>query len=119
MQNGILPLDALRICHDKNMGMRKYMEDEISIMSGTSDQIPTTYLGVFDGHGGKEASIYARDHLFTNLKEQPGFFDTDPAKVKEAIRQGFLKTHMDMFKIVGKFTRCLIILLQNQGVTLV
>jgi len=99
----MLPLDALRICHDKNMGMRKYMEDEISIMSGKNDQIPTTYLGVFDGHGGKEASIYARDHLFTNLKAQPGFFDTDP------IRQGFLKTHMDMFNIVGKFIRCLML----------
>ena len=82
--------------------MRKYMEDEISIESGSTDQIPTTYLGVFDGHGGKEAAIYARDNLFDNLKAQPGFFDDEPEKVKEAIRQAFIKTHMDMFKIVGK-----------------
>lgn len=100
MQDGMLPLGSLRIYHDKNMGMRKYMEDEITVISGTYDQIPTTYLGVFDGHGGREAAIYARDHLFDNLKTQPGFFDTNPEKVKEAIREGFLKTHWDMFKIV-------------------
>ena len=102
MQKGILPLEALRICHDKNPGMRKYMEDEISIVHGPNDQIPTTYLGVFDGHGGKEAAIFARDNLFKNLKLQPGFFDKEPEKVKEAIRQGFIKTHMDMFQIVGE-----------------
>jgi len=85
------------------------MEDEISIVSGANDEIPTMYIGVYDGHGGNEASIYAKDHLFTNLKAQPGFFDTDPAKVKEAIHKGFLKTHMEMFQIAGKFTRCLIL----------
>jgi len=67
MQSGMLSLDALRICHDQNIGMRKYMEDEISVMFGTNDQIPTMYFGVFDSHGGNEASIYARDHLFSNL----------------------------------------------------
>ena len=103
MHNGNISLDKLRICHNKNPGMRKYMEDEISIENGTTDRIPTTYLGVFDGHGGKEAAIYARDNLFDNLKSQPGFFDNDPENVKEAIRQAFIKTHMDMFKIVGKF----------------
>ncbi len=102
MQNGLLDLSSLRICHDKSMGMRKYMEDEISVVSGAYDQIPTTYLGVFDGHGGKEASIYARDNLFDNLKTQPDFFNTDPEKIKTSIRNGFLKTHQDMFKIVGK-----------------
>ncbi|XP_066922712.1 protein phosphatase 1D-like [Clytia hemisphaerica] len=105
MQKGILPLEALRICHDKNPGMRKYMEDEISIVHAPNDQIPTTYLGVFDGHGGKEAAIYARDNLFKNLKLQPGFFDNEPSKVKEAIREGFIKTHMDMFQIVDTWPK--------------
>jgi len=105
MHNGNISLDKLRICHNKNPGMRKYMEDEISIENGTTDRIPTTYLGVFDGHGGKEAAIYARDNLFDNLKSQPGFFDDNPENVKEAIRQGFIKTHMDMFKIVDTWPK--------------
>ena len=90
--------EALRICSDKNRGMRKYMEDEINIVTET-EQVPITYLGVFDGHGGKEAAIYAREHLFQNIKTQPGFFDSDITKVKAAIREGFLKTHADMFNI--------------------
>lgn len=101
MHNGAPENETLRICSDKNRGMRKYMEDELSILSET-DPVPTTFLGIFDGHGGKEAAIYAKQHLFQNIKAQPGFSSTDVNCVKESIRQGFLKTHNDMFNILGK-----------------
>lgn len=101
MQNGIMDLETLRICSDKDRGMRKYMEDELSIVTET-DPVPATFLGIFDGHGGKEASMYAKEHLFHNIKIQPGFATSDVDRVKESIRQGFLKTHHDMFNILGK-----------------
>ena len=91
---------GLRVCSDKDQGMRKYMEDELSIcVNSKSDG--TTFLGVFDGHGGKEAAIYARDHLYCNIQAQPEFAESDPEKIRCAIREGFLQTHLEMTRVVG------------------
>ena len=93
--------EGLRVCSDANQGMRKYMEDELSVcVQSKSDN--TAFLGVFDGHGGKEAAIYAKEHLYCNIKAQSGFYDTDPEKVRCAIREGFLQTHLEMARVVGK-----------------
>lgn len=59
------------VCHF--IGRRAEMEDEHLITSfslnvnGTVH--PVQLLGIFDGHGGKDASIYVRDHLQRNLHE--------------------------------------------------
>lgn len=96
--------NKLRVCSNKNQGMRKYMEDEVKIVIEEEDK-RTAFLGVFDGHGGKEASIFARDNLYANIKAQPDFSDSNPEKVKSAIREGFLKTHWDMFRIVDTWPK--------------
>ena len=99
---------GLRVCSDKDQGMRKYMEDELSIDIDSpsivnSKSNGTTFLGVFDGHGGKEAAIYAREHLYSNIQSQPEFAETDPDKIRSAIREGFLQTHLEMTRVVGTF----------------
>lgn len=92
----------LRVNVDSNQGMRKYMEDEYSVRTSSSKSCNTAFLGVFDGHGGKEAAIYARKHLYDNIRAQPEFFEEDPEKVRNAIREGFLQTHLEMARVVGK-----------------
>ncbi|ETV96745.1 hypothetical protein, variant 1 [Aphanomyces invadans] len=58
----------------ENMGARKHMEDAHTIIqdlniSGLSAAgiSPQSFFGVFDGHGGLEASQYVNDHLHKNL----------------------------------------------------
>ena len=93
---------SLRVCSESNQGMRKYMEDELTVLVDSEREERRAFLGIFDGHGGKDAPIFARDNLWNNIKMQPKFESDDPEEVKMAIRDGFIKTHWDMFNAVGK-----------------
>lgn len=55
-------------------------------------------FAVFDGHGGKEAAVYARDHLWQNIKKQDGFFSREPNAVMSAINEAFRVTQEGMWK---------------------
>ena len=52
--------------------------------------------------GGKEAAKYAKENLWTTIKDTDGFESEHSDKVSRAISQGFLKTHEDMWKVRGK-----------------
>lgn len=45
------------------------MEDRVQIetVRGATGEILYTYLGVYDGHGGAEASEFVRQHLMANI----------------------------------------------------
>lgn len=84
-------------------GGRKYMEDYYSIAyqqcssQGDSTGLEFVYAGIFDGHGGREAAAYAKEHLMKNIVSQPGFWkEDDDSAVLDAIKTGFIKTHADM-----------------------
>ena len=76
---------------ENNLGGRKLLEDYIVLESETKTK-QRAFFAVFDGHGGKEAAKYARDNLWTAIKDSAGFDSGNPAKVAEAIAAGFLKT---------------------------
>lgn len=61
------------------------------------------FFAVFDGHGGRDAAIFARDNLWDNIKKQKGFYSGDTARVIKAIKDGFLITHRHMWKQLGEF----------------
>lgn len=62
------------------------------------------FAGIFDGHGGREAALYARDHLLQNIVSQKDFWsDGDDESILRAIREGFLSTHYAMLKQLGEF----------------
>lgn len=61
------------------------------------------FFAVCDGHGGREAAQFAREHLWGFIKKQRGFTSSEPAKVCAAIRKGFLACHLAMWKKLGKF----------------
>ncbi|XP_065663465.1 protein phosphatase 1D [Hydra vulgaris] len=98
-------INCLRISSDKHRGMRNYMEDELRVKIEENNGKKTYFLGVFDGHGGGEASVYARSYLYNKIIEQPGFHDDDPCKVKDAIRDGFIKTHWEMYRIADTWPK--------------
>ena len=53
----------LRVTGHCNQGGRKYMEDVFSVAyQQTEDEkdLEYAYFGIFDGHGGREASLYAK-----------------------------------------------------------
>ncbi|XP_008840864.1 protein phosphatase 1D isoform X2 [Nannospalax galili] len=56
------------------------------------------FFAVCDGHGGREAAQFAREHLWGFIKKQKGFASSEPAKVCAAIRKGFLACHLAMWK---------------------
>lgn len=88
-------------------GKRNHMEDfyDIGYQLKDCDQPKTNnwqfeyfYLAIYDGHGGSEASLFARKHLAKFIVEQKEFKSDDDQDVMRAIRLGFAKTQQEMFK---------------------
>ena len=60
------------------------------------------YFGIFDGHGGPEASRFARDNLLNEITKYEQFWTDNDEDIMFAIRSGFLDTHQLMWKELGK-----------------
>lgn len=95
------PWLGMFVAGESNPGGRKHMEDYIVLRSETESK-GQAFFAVFDGHGGKEAAKYARDHLWPAIKNSDGFDSSDPVKVAQAIAAGFVQTHEDMWKVRGE-----------------
>ena len=91
-----------------NKGTRRYMED-IAQVERENEPADGTFFGIFDGHGGKNAAKFAKKNLWKTLRSSEGFESDDPEKVKEALRQAFLKTHTSMWNVIGNYTLLFII----------
>jgi len=90
----------LRVTGHCNQGGRKYMEDVFSVAyQQTDDEMDLEYafFGIFDGHGGKEAAVFAKEHLMDNIVKHQNFWSENDDLVLKAIREGFLKTQNDMW----------------------
>ena len=60
----------LRVTGHCNQGGRKYMEDVFSVAyQQTDDEMDLEYafFGIFDGHGGKEAAVFAKVKSILNV----------------------------------------------------
>ena len=58
----------LRVTGHCNQGGRKYMEDVFSVAyQQTDDEMDLEYafFGIFDGHGGKEAAVFAKVNIWS------------------------------------------------------
>lgn len=86
-------------------GDRKYMEDVFSVAyqhTKEGQDLEYAYFGIFDGHGGKHAAIFAKEHLMDNIVSNPYFWSDSDEDVLKAIKEGFLTTHQAMFKVLGR-----------------
>jgi len=95
------------------------MEDVISVqferVKSRKMIVEYAAFAIYDGHGGKDAAYFARDHLLENIKVQKGFFSTDEEAVKKAISDAFVITHHAMWNKLRKmFVIYLIILIIYQ-----
>ncbi|KAL4647186.1 protein phosphatase 1D [Arapaima gigas] len=75
------------------------------------------FFAVFDGHGGREAAQFARDHLWDFIKKQRGFWSRDDSEVCGAIRKGFVACHHAMWKKLPEWPKTLTGLPSTSGTT--
>lgn len=97
----------LRVTENSNQGGRKYMEDTHAIRFVKNDEggFEFAYFGIFDGHGGGEASKFARDHLLDEITKYECFWNDNDEDVLHAIKSGFLDVHFAMWREVDKWPR--------------
>ncbi|KAL9261349.1 putative protein phosphatase 2C 27 [Drosera capensis] len=79
------------------IGPRTFMEDEyiciddlseyIITDTGTNLQLPGAFYGVFDGHGGTDAAVFAKDNILKFIVDDCHF----PLCLKNAMTNAFLK----------------------------
>ena len=80
---------------------RNHMEDYIAVLPNNtaSGGIPDqAYIGVFNGHGDKEAAKYIKEELWECIQNRIEFLSHDVSTVKESIREVYLELHEKMLK---------------------
>ncbi|CAJ0580646.1 unnamed protein product, partial [Mesorhabditis spiculigera] len=94
--------DRTRICVAATQGGRAHMEDRIAVevVRGDNGIVSYTFLAVYDGHGGGEASTFARDYLHYHLQKDPLFASDDDDDILKAIWRSFVQTHQGMQRVV-------------------
>ncbi|CAG0898934.1 unnamed protein product [Darwinula stevensoni] len=98
----------LRVTGHLNQGGRKYMEDVFCVAyQQTEDDrdLEYAFFGIFDGHGGREAAAFAKEHLMDNIVSQKPFWSNNDEAVLKAIHDGFIHTHKEMWKELDKWPR--------------
>ena len=87
------------------------MEDYLAVKLCPNEklrQIPElreqAFIGVFDGHGGKEAAKFARERLWDLIQTQPKYLSTDIESIRESIEEAFIALHEEMQPLRSKYT---------------
>ncbi|XP_078448242.1 putative protein phosphatase 2C 60 [Wolffia australiana] len=79
------------------------LEDQSQVESGPLSSIETgpqgTFVGVYDGHGGPETSLYVNDNLFQNLKR---FSAEQQSMSADALRKAFQATEEGFLSLVAR-----------------
>jgi len=84
------------------------MEDVFSVAyQQTEDEkdLEYAYFGIFDGHGGREAAAFAKEHLMDFIVKQKGFWSEDDETVLKAIKEGFIQCHHAMWRAIDLWPR--------------
>ncbi|XP_076130251.1 protein phosphatase, Mg2+/Mn2+ dependent, 1Db isoform X2 [Alosa pseudoharengus] len=85
--------------------------------SASESRRSVAFFAVFDGHGGREAAHFARDHLWDFIKKQRGFWSKDYRDVCVAIRKGFIACHHAMWKKLPEWPKTITGLPSTSGTT--
>ncbi|XP_030633158.1 protein phosphatase, Mg2+/Mn2+ dependent, 1Da [Chanos chanos] len=88
-----------------------------SSLTETRSRRSVAFFAVFDGHGGRDAAQFARDHLWDLIKKQRGFWSEDDGEVCAAIRKGFIACHHAMWKKLPEWPKTLTGLPSTSGTT--
>lgn len=93
----------MRVNGQANQGGRKEMEDFKRVQFDRDPE--QAFFAVFDGHGGRDAAHFAREHLWDAIKGQKGFYSGETSRVVKAIKDGFMATHCAMWKQLDSWPR--------------
>jgi len=96
------------------------MEDVFSVAyQQTEDEkdLEYAFFGIFDGHGGREAAVFAKEHLMDFIVKQKGFWAEDDQSILRAIHEGFIQTHHAMWKELEKWPKTMSGLPSTAGTT--
>ena len=75
----------VRVNGQANQGGRKEMEDFKRVVFDRDPE--QAFFAVFDGHGGRDAAIFAREHLWDNIKKQKDFYSGDTSRVVKSHKE--------------------------------
>uniref|UniRef100_A0A6P3ZFG4 protein-serine/threonine phosphatase n=1 Tax=Ziziphus jujuba TaxID=326968 RepID=A0A6P3ZFG4_ZIZJJ len=84
------------------------LEDHSQLESGLMSSVESgpfgTFVGIYDGHGGPEASRFINEHLFENIKTIHGaeFSSENQAMSADVINKAFLATEEEFLSLVKK-----------------
>lgn len=95
----------LRVTGHTSIGGRKYQEDYFSVayqQTENDQSLEYAFFGIYDGHGGAEASFFAKEHLMNTIVSQKLFWSDNDDDVLKAIREGYIQTHYAMWREQGK-----------------
>ena len=102
---------TISVTAETHAGCRKHMEDYLAVKLYPNEELRTlphlkeqAYIGVFDGHGGKEAAKCARERLWDIIQNQPKYRLSDIESVKESLEEAFLALHKEMEPLRGNLT---------------
>ncbi|KAL0867952.1 hypothetical protein ABMA27_008624 [Loxostege sticticalis] len=110
----------LRVTGHCSQGGRKYMEDLFSVAyQQTEDErdLEYAFFGIYDGHGGSEAAAFAKEHLMDSIVKQRQFWSDSDEDVLKAIRNGYMLTHLNMWKELEKWPKTVTGLPSTAGTT--
>ncbi|UYV61292.1 PPM1D [Cordylochernes scorpioides] len=110
----------LRVTGHCNQGGRKYMEDAFVVAYQQSEDqknLEYAYFGIFDGHGGREAALFAKEHLMDFIVNQRNFWSNNDELILKAIKDGFVAAHHAMWKEVGGWPKTMSGLPSTSGTT--
>lgn len=100
---------TISVTAETNPGCRRHMEDYLAVKLSPNEEhsaLPhlreQAYIGVFDGHGGKEAAKCARERLWDIIQSQPKYRLSDITSVKESLEEAFLALHNEMEPLRGE-----------------
>uniref|UniRef100_A0A182J7P5 Uncharacterized protein n=1 Tax=Anopheles atroparvus TaxID=41427 RepID=A0A182J7P5_ANOAO len=98
----------LRVTGHTSIGGRKYQEDYFSVayqQTENDQNLEYAYFGIYDGHGGAEASLYAKEHLMNTIVSQKQFWSENDEDVLKSIREGYIQTHYSMWREQDKWPK--------------
>lgn len=96
----------MRVTGQCSQGGRKYMEDQFSVAyqeSPLTHELEYAFFGIYDGHGGTEAALFAKEHLMLEIVKQKLFWSDNDEDVLRAIREGYIGTHFAMWREQGEW----------------
>jgi len=97
------------VCADQNWKYRRRMEDAHQIVDGFNGDETQGFFAVYDGHGGKEAALFAADNLHKILADEinkdKSIYE-DPAKFLAVLRKTYLDTDSKLKTAVPSHHGC-------------